>query len=232
LQRSGTAINSTYRTQRAEQILIDCRAILRGGHFVYVTGQHGDGWVDKDSIFPNTDHTSELCGMLAETCSNLGAEIICGPATGGLIVSQWTAHHMGLPSVFADHAKEQGYHPAAVVSGPLRPPFILKRHYDRAVSGKRVLVVDDVINTGLSLRETADAVRGAGGKVIATAALCTRGNAKPEDCGAERMVALCEVIVPTWPAEECELCKRGIPVNTEFAHGADFLAQQSALARV
>jgi orotate phosphoribosyltransferase len=95
-----------------------------------------------------------------------------------------------------------------------------------------VLVVDDVINTGLSLRETADAVRGAGGKVIATAALCTRGNAKPEDCGAERMVALCEVIVPTWPAEECELCNRGIPANTEFAHGADFLAQQSALARV
>ena len=54
---------------------------------------------------------------------------------------------------------------------------MLRRGYDEAVRGKRVLVVDDVVNTGLSVRETADAVRDAGGEVVTVACLCTRGNA-------------------------------------------------------
>ena len=93
-------------------------------------------------------------------------------------VSQWTAHHLDRPSVFAEHAKEQGYDPKRVAEGPRRAPFVLKRGYDEAVKGRRALVVDDVVNTGLSVRETAGAAE-------------------------------------------------GVPVNTRYAHGADFLAQQA-----
>ena len=56
-------------------------------------------------------------------------------------VSQWTAHHLDRPSVFAEHAKEQGYDPKRVAEGPRRAPFVLKRGYDEAVKGRRVLVV-------------------------------------------------------------------------------------------
>jgi orotate phosphoribosyltransferase len=101
---------------------------------------------------------------------------------------------------------------------------VLKRGYDRAVSGRRVLVVDDVVNTGESLRETADAVRAAGGEVVATAALCTRGNAGPGDTGADDFVCLTEIEVPSWPAADCRLCRDRVPVNTRYAHGADFVA--------
>jgi orotate phosphoribosyltransferase len=213
---------------RADEILASCDAVLRGDHFVYVTGQHGDGWVDKDAIFPHTDHVDELCGLLARELAEVGADVVCGPATGGLIVSQWTSRHLGLPSVFAEHAKEEGYTPETAGAGPLRAPFVLRRGYDEAVRGRRVLVVDDVINTGLSVRETADAVRGAGGEVAAVGALCTRGNAGPADVGCERFVYLTEIAIPSWPGEDCELCRDGVPVNTRYAHGADFLAQQAA----
>ena len=160
---------------RAAQILVESEAILRGGHFVYVTGEHGDGWVAKDAVFPHTDRVDELCGMLAAAVSGREFDYVCGPATGGLIVAQWVAHHLRLPAVFAEHAKEEGYVPGAAGTGPLRAPFVLRRGYDDAVRGKRVLVVDDVVNTGLSVRETADAVRAAGGEVVTVACLCTRG---------------------------------------------------------
>jgi orotate phosphoribosyltransferase len=162
--------------------------------------------------------------MLAEEVGDRELDIVCGPATGGLIVSQWTAHHLRLPSVFAEHAKEQGYDPAKAHPGPLRPPFALKRGYDEMVNGKRVLVVDDVINTGESVRETCEAVRDAGGAVAAVAALVTRGNAGPGDVGCDDFAYLTEAIVPTWPAADCDLCRRGVPINTRYAHGADFLA--------
>lgn len=101
------------------------------------------------------------------------------PATGGLIVSQWTAHALGVLSVFAEHSGQT----SAASGEPLRGPFILRRGYDKAVSGKRVVVVDDVINTGLALRQTVEAVRQSGGQVMGAAAIITRGNARPADCG-------------------------------------------------
>ena len=203
-------------------------AILTGDHFVYVTGEHGDGWIDKDAIFPDTRKVSRLAALLAEALAGRELDVVCGPATGGLIVSQWTAHHLGLPSVFAEHAKETGYHPADASPGPLRPPFVLRRGYDARVKGKRVLVVDDVVNTGESVAETVAAVRGSGGSPVAVAALCTRGNAGPGDVGCDDFVYLVEIEIPSWPAAECELCRRGVPVNTRYAHGADFLAAQRA----
>jgi len=158
------------RAARADRILADAGAIIAGDHFVYINGDHGDGWIAKDAIFPNTEWVSVLCGMLAEALASRRFDIVCGPATGGLIVSQWTAHHLGLPAVFAEHGKEQGYDPATAAPGPLRPPFVLKRGYDQMVAGRRVLIVDDVVNTGESISETAATVRAAGGEVVAAAA--------------------------------------------------------------
>ena len=59
------------------------------------------------------------------------------------------------------------------------------------------------------------------------ACLCTRGNAAAEDVGSADFVWLTEVLVPSWPAADCPLCRDGVPVNTQYAHGADFLAQQA-----
>jgi orotate phosphoribosyltransferase len=106
----------------------------------------------------------------------------------------------------------------------LRPPFVLRRGYDQIVAGRHVLVVDDVVNTGESVEETIAAVRAAGKEVTVTAALCTRGNATVHDLACTDFVYLTEVAIPSWPVQSCDLCRRGVPVNTRYAHGADFVA--------
>lgn len=83
---------------RTRQVLVESRAIIEHDHFVYDSGQHGSGWIDKDVVNENTDREDGLCTMLAEVVRDLGAEVVCGPATGGLIVSQWTAHALGVLS--------------------------------------------------------------------------------------------------------------------------------------
>jgi orotate phosphoribosyltransferase len=92
------------------------------------------------------------------------------------------------------------------------------------VVGRRVLVVDDVINTGHSTGLVLDAVRAAGGMVTGVATWINRGNIGAEELGVERFVYLDEVHLPSIPAKDCQLCAEGVPVNTHYAHGAEFVA--------
>ena len=201
-------------------ILTEAHALLENDHFVYVSGDHGSGWIDKDAIYPHTERLERLCRNMAGAVRGWGAEVVCGPATGGLIVAEWTAHELGALSVFAEHDP-------APVGAALRGRFVLRRGYDQVVSGRRVLVVDDIVNTGLSLRQTAAAVRGAGGEVVGAACLVSRGNVDAAGLGAGRFVYLLEYRIPAWPASACELCRGGVPINTRYAHGREYLARQA-----
>lgn len=206
------------------QVLVDCRALLADDHFVYISGDHGSGWVDKDAIFVDPQRVRRLTQLLAAAVKPFRVDILCGPATGGLIVAQWTAFELGLPAVFAEHTQPR-------TAQQLRGEFAFHRGYDRLVAGRRVLVVDDVVNTGLSVRQTASAVRQAGGEVVAIAALVDRGNVSAETLEIPEYVYLLEYDIPDWPAAECPLCRRGVPINTRYAHGQDFLdAQQQRAA--
>src|SRR3954453_2466171 len=154
--------------EEARGVLTDSGAILEGDHFVYVSGDHGSGWIDKDAIYPHTERVEPLCRNLGSLVQNRGIEVVCGPATGGLIIAEWTSHELGCLSTFTDHDQPK--------PGELRGKFVLRRGYDHLVTGKRVLVVDDIVNTGYSIRQTIDAVRAAGGTVVAAGALVNRGN--------------------------------------------------------
>jgi orotate phosphoribosyltransferase len=201
-------------------ILREAHALLEQDHFVYISGDHGSGWIDKDAIYPHTERIERLCRDMANVIRSWNAEAICGPATGGLIVAEWTAHELGVLSVFAEHDP-------ASPDGTPRGRFILRRGYNRLVSGRRVLVVDDIVNTGLSLRQTAEAVRSAGGEVVGAACLISRGNVDAAGLGVSRYQYLLEYKIPAWPAAACPLCRAGVPVNTQYAHGREYVARQS-----
>ncbi|BBO30965.1 phosphoribosyltransferase family protein [Lacipirellula parvula] len=207
-----------------QQMLVECRALLADDHFVYISGDHGSGWVDKDAIFVDLQRVRQLTQLLAAAVRDLKTEILCGPATGGLIVAQWTAYELGLPAVFAEHTQPR-------TSQQLRGEFTFHRGYDRLVTGRRVLVVDDVVNTGLSVRQTVAAVQAAGGEVVAAAALVHRGNVDAAGLSVPEYRYLMEYDIPDWTAAECPLCRAGVPVNTRYAHGQDYLdAQQQRAA--
>lgn len=203
---------------RTEAILRETNAILENDHFVSINGHHSAGWIDKDAINPHTQHVAELCGLLAEATRHLGAEIVCGPCEGGLIVSLWTGHRANLPAVFVEHAAAHGEE--------LRGRFIFRRGYDQWVKGKRVLIVDDIINTGHSVRQTSDAVREAGGEIVGIACYVDRGNVTAADLGGYPYHYLLQWKIPSWPEAETPPEIMARPVNTRLAHGADYLARK------
>jgi orotate phosphoribosyltransferase len=209
----------------ADRILKESRAIIEGSHFVYISGDHGSGWVDKDVIYPDTTKVARLTELLAPAVRAYAPDVVCGPATGGLVISQWLAHHLGILSVFAEHGG------AVTTSSELRGDFILKRHYDQLVRGKRVLVVDDIVNTGHSVVQTAAAVRASGGNIVAAAALVNRGNTDADRMGVPEFVFLTEALIPSWSEAACDLCKRDVPVNVDYAHGAEFVEKKEAAVK-
>lgn len=208
-------------------ILKECNAIIENDHFVFVSGDHGSSWINKDAIFPHTKYISRLGLLLAEAIMELKPEVICAPAIAGIIVAQWTAYHLGVLSVFAEHDRSRQSEGEAGQGGVLRAPFILKRGYDKLVSNRRVIVVDDIINTGFSALSTVEAVSRSGGTVVALAVLINRGNIRASELGVDEFIFLLEYDIPVWPASECKLCLKGLPINTDYGHGREFLNAKS-----
>ena len=103
--------------------------------------------------------------------------------------------------------------------------FLFKRGYDEYVRGRRVLVVEDVLTTGGSVRKVVDLVRATGGSVVGVAALCNRGGVTAEKLAAPILHQLITLSLDTWEAADCPLCRDGVPVNTDLGKGKEFLAE-------
>jgi orotate phosphoribosyltransferase len=201
-------------------LLLKSGALLQNDHFVYISGHHGSGWIDKDVIYPHTERIEQLSRRLAQLVRDQPLDVVCGPATGGLIIAEWVGHELGILATFTEHDAPQ--------PGELRGRFVLRRGYDHLVTGKRVFVVDDIVNTGHSIRQTIEAVRGAGGTIVAAGTLVNRGNVGAKEIGVEHLVYLLEYKIPAWPAADCPLCRDGVPVNMQYAHGKDFMASRQS----
>jgi orotate phosphoribosyltransferase len=197
-------------------VLEDCGAVLRGRHFVYTSGQHGSAYINKDALYVRTTAVSRLCLSIAAGFRGCGIEAVAGPAIGGVILSQWVAHHSG---------RLAGRDVAAVYAEPaVDGSFAFRRGYDRVVSGRNVLVVEDVLTTGGSLRRVIEAVAAAGGIVTGVAALVNRGGVTAEDVGSPAgLLSLVAIELDSYAADECPLCRDGIPIDVTVGKGRDLL---------
>lgn len=192
---------------------------FRAGHFVFVSGLHADTYVNKNAMYPYTREMSELCRGIAEMFKGKGIDAVIGPATGGIILSQWVAHHL------SDLDGHQVYGVYADKDGD---GFVIKRGYNDAIKGKNVLVVEDLVTTGGSLRKVIEAARSEGANVVAAIAICNRGDVTKEMVGnPPEFVSLLTVQLEQWPESECHLCKTNIPINTDVGHGAEYLAKKA-----
>lgn len=192
---------------------------FRAGHFVFVSGLHADTYVNKNAMYPYTRAISELCKGIAEKFAGRGIEAVVGPATGGIILSQWVAHHLSEldgRDVYSTYADKDG------------DAFVIRRGYDDLIKGKKILVVEDLVTTGGSLKKVVEAARAAGSEVLAAVAVCNRGQVTREAVGnPPEFISLLTVHLDQWAEEACDFCKRGIPVNTDVGHGKEFLAKKS-----
>ena len=197
---------------------------FRSGHFVFTSGRHSDSYVNKDALYPYTHDTSRLCKAMAERFADRSAsrriEVVVGPAIGAAILSQWVAYHL------TEMRGEEVY--GAYTDKDGQGGFILKRGYDQIVKGKNVLVVEDLTTTGGSIKKVVEAVRGAGGNIVGAIAIVNRGGVTKDEVGSpDEFQSLVKLHLESWEAAECDLCKKGIPVNTDIGHGREFAAQKN-----
>jgi orotate phosphoribosyltransferase len=186
--------------------------LMRNGHFDYGNGFHGRVYLNPHQLFrhPSTiwrlaqDLLEVLPGDLLEQ-----TEVVAGPAMGGALLAHTLA---GLldgrralthpPCSFAPFSGGGGDH-----------EFALRNFYAREMRGKRVLLADDVRNTGNTFARCADLVRAAGGTVLATVEICDRMEAIA-DAGVPNFT-LAEYKAPeNFAAGECPMCKAGEPVTS------------------
>ncbi|MFC1629796.1 phosphoribosyltransferase family protein [Patescibacteria group bacterium] len=91
-----------------------------------------------------------------------------------------------------------------------------------------MLVVDDVLTTGGSVRGVVEAVRKLGGYVVGVGVIANRGQVTAKDVGdVSELFALADVTMDSYPEKECPLCKKGVPINTVLGKGQEFLARRA-----
>ncbi len=226
--------------QEVLQVLAKVGAVIAGSHIVYTSGKHGTAYVNKDAVYPHTVETSRLCYAIAERFADDNVEVVIAPAVGGVILSQWVAYNLRMMSsrevlgVYAEKSavvseKQEGPTTVLVLTTKPEENFRILRGYDKLVAGARVLVVEDVLTTGGSVKKVVEATRAIGGTVIGVGALCNRGNVTVADIGdVPKLTALVNIKLDAWDEKDCPLCAKGVPVNTDVGKGREFLARKQA----
>lgn len=167
------------------EIFRQCGALLEG-HFILSSGLRSPIFLQKQRVFMHPDKAEILCRALADkirTSGYGGVSQIVSPAIGGIIPGYETARHLGVPAIFTER-----------VDGK----FKLRRGFEIA-RGEKVIVVEDIVTTGLSIRECIDCLREIGADVVAAACLIDR-SAGEADVGVP-LVALIDYKVPAYPAD-------------------------------
>ncbi|WP_176074117.1 orotate phosphoribosyltransferase [Brucella intermedia] len=172
-------------TEDVLAVFREAGAILEG-HFILTSGLRSPVFLQKARVFMHADKTEKLCKALAAKieAANLGdIDYMVGPAIGGLIPSYETSRHLRVPSVWVE--RENGV-------------FRLRRF--EVPKGARVVIVEDIVTTGLSIRETIDCMKDLGIEVVAAACIVDRSAGKA-DVGT-RLISLAEYEVPAYPADK------------------------------
>jgi orotate phosphoribosyltransferase len=168
---------------------LTARGALLDGHFRLSSGRHSNRFIQKFRILEDPALVEPLAREIAEAVRGYAPTVVVSAAVGGIVLGYEVARALGTLAIFVE--KENGV-PA------LRRGFAL-------APGDRVLVVEDVVTTGLSVREVLDVVRGKGAEAVAVAVIVRR---QPVDFGVPT-VALLDLPVESFAPEDCPQCARG-----------------------
>jgi orotate phosphoribosyltransferase len=183
---------------------------LLEGHFILSSGLHSDRYIQCALVLQHPRIAEELCIELGPKLGELGARVVVAPALGGVIAGHEVARALGLRSLFTE--RQNGV-------------MTLRRGF-RLEPKEPALVVEDVITTGKSTRETINCVEEAGGKVVGVGALVDRSGGQA-DFGIPKN-ALVTLNVETYDPDNCPLCKAGTPaVKPGSRPGASSPVQKS-----
>jgi len=164
----------------------ECNAIMEG-HFILSSGLRSPVFLQKALVFREPDQAAKLCKALAGKIREAGfADVsqVVSPAVGGIIPGYETARQLGLPAIYTERVDGE---------------FQLRRGFEIA-KGEKVIVVEDIVSTGLSIRECIDCLKALGADVVAAACLIDR-SAGEADIGVP-LIALAEYKVPAYAPDQ------------------------------
>jgi len=181
-------------TESVEEIFEKSGAVLKG-HFQLTSGRHSPVYWEKAQVLQYPKYAEQLCGMIADHFRESGIQVVAGPTTTGIILAYEVARQLDVRSIFAE---KEG-------TG--------ERTFRRGFSidpGQRVLIVDDILTTGGSIREVMAAVTKMKGNVVGIGVLVDRSQQKVEFGVPLFSCHRAEAI--SYAPEECPLCADGTPL--------------------
>jgi len=165
--------------------------VMLEGHFLLTSGRHSDKYMQCAKLFQNADVSEMFAKELAGKFD--GVDLVAGPAVGGIILAYEVGRQLGVKNVFAE--KQNG-------------KMTFRRGFEIPKDAK-VLVVEDVVTTGGSVKEVVSLIREMGAEVVGIGSIVDRSNGKVDFGVPFEAVLSMEVI--SFDAEDCPLCKEGTP---------------------
>ena len=167
---------------------------LLEGHFLLTSGRHSNVYFQCARVLQYPAYMEKICSNIAEYFKNYEIDTVSSLAIGGIIVGQEVARQLNKRSIFAEREDK---------ALTLRRGFSLE-------PGEKVLVCEDVVTTGGSVFEVIDIVKNSGAVVVGVGCIVDRSNGKINFGYPQKSAVMMDVI--SFPADDCELCKKGLPV--------------------
>ena len=169
---------------------------LKEGHFLLSSGRHSDRYVEKFDLLRQPAAASRACEGFADAFRERDVDVVVGPTTGGIILAFEVGRQLGAAAAYAERRSE----------GPGRE----FRRGTVFAPGSRVLVVDDILTTGGSVRETLDALQARPVDVVGVGILVDRSGGKVTFDAP--LHALATMQIEAWEPADCPLCAQGVPL--------------------
>ena len=228
------------------RLLDEFKAVM-SGHFVYVSTKHGPLYINKDALYPHVNAAiSRICKEMASRFLDVDIDVVIGPEKGGIILATWVAYWLTqmkeeeVLAVYAERDEQSVFKPkeATTISLPgasnievkageeliLRHTgFVIKRGQDQLIKGRKVLVVEDIVNMGETVKKVVALEEPYQFQVVGVAAICNRGGVTMEDLDVRRFRSLVNVTFEAHAEADCPQCAKGEPVSTNVGKGQAFL---------
>jgi orotate phosphoribosyltransferase len=167
---------------------------LLEGHFRLTSGLHSSGYLQCALVLQHPAHAEALGRAIADRTRSFRPTAVLSPALGGVVIGHEVGRALGVRALFAE--RQDG-------ELTLRRGFVIAEN-------DRVLVVEDVLTTGGSTRETMQVARASGGQVVGAGSIVNRSGGRAEF--DVPFASLLDIDLPTYEPDKCPLCAKGLPV--------------------
>ena len=180
--------------EEMKKLLQETGALLEG-HFLLTSGRHSGNYIEKFRLLELPWATEKVGVGLAEAFKDSGVEVVVGPMTGGILLAHETAKHLSTRAIFTE--RENG-------------KMVFRRGFE-IKPGEKVLIVEDIVTTGGSVREVMDAVHEQGGDIVGVGLMVDRSGGKANFGVPTKSLLVLDI--PSYTVEECPFCNENIPMT-------------------